>query len=155
MNYFVVLVLLNYNQNDYTVKCIESILNSDYSNYKIVLVDNGSTEVSAIELEKILPKDEKLVYKRLEQNIGYARGTNYGLEEGYKLNPDFFLIMNNDTILDKNAIKEMVKTCKKFNEKVLVTGKVYDFVGSGYKAENIAVILPDEKNEPHVVCNPA
>ena len=125
MEDLVVVILVNYNQNEYTLKCVESLLDSDYNNFRIVLVDNGSTQKNADELVRDLPKHDKFIFKRLVDNIGYAQGTNYGLEEGIKLNPDFFLIMNNDTIIDKNAIKELVKTCKDHDKKVIVTGKVY------------------------------
>jgi len=127
MKDLVVVILVNYNQNDYTLKCIESLLDIDYINYRIVLVDNGSTKENAVELIRELPKHDKLIFKRLVDNIGYAEGTNYGLREGIKLNPDFFLIMNNDTIIDKYAIKELVKTSKDYSKKVIVTGKVYHY----------------------------
>ncbi len=123
----VVIVLLNYNQNDYTIKCIESLLHSEYDNYKILLIDNGSTEDNFQELKKNLPDAEELEVKRIEDNIGYGGGTNYGLAEGKKHHPDFFLIMNNDTIIDKLAIKEMVKTCNDYEKKALVIGKVYHY----------------------------
>lgn len=127
MEDLVVVILVNYNQNEYTLKCVESLLDSDYNNFKIVLVDNGSTQKNGDELVRNLPNHDKFIFKRLVDNRGYAEGTNYGLAEGIKLNPDFFLIMNNDTIIDKYAIKELVKTCKDYDEKVIVTGKVYHY----------------------------
>ena len=142
MKDFVMVVLLNYNQNEYTLKCIESLLESDYDNFKILLVDNGSTKENANELFEKLPKEERLIFKRLEKNRGYSQGTNFGLKEGLKYDPDYFLIMNNDKIIDKFAIKELVKTCKSLNNKVLVTGKVYDYIKPntlqlvGYKYRN-------------------
>jgi len=127
MKDLVVIVLLNYNQNDYTLKCIDSLLELNYDNFRIMLIDNGSTQVNANELEEKLPKNEKLFYRRVEENIGYSQGTNYGLKEGKKMNPGYFLIMNNDTIIDKNAVNELVKTSKEYKDKVLVTGKVYHY----------------------------
>lgn len=127
MKDLVLVVLLNYNQNDYTLNCIESLLDSDYDNLKILLIDNASITENALELERDLPKDERLIFKRLYDNIGYAKGTNYGLKEGMNLKPKYFLIMNNDTIIDKSAISELVKTSKKFNDMARVTGKVYHY----------------------------
>lgn len=127
MSDLVVAVLLNYNQNDYTIKCVESLLESSYSNLKIIVVDNGSTSSNVQMLEQNLPRHEKVLFKRIEDNIGYARGTNFGLKEGVSLSPDYFLILNNDTIIDRLAIESMVKTCKEYDNLALVTGKVYDF----------------------------
>lgn len=139
----VVLVTLNYNQNDFTVKCVESILNSNDTNFKIVLVDNGSSEENFANLKKRTPNDSRLILHRLEENRGYVGGVNYGLEEGFKMNPNYFLILNNDTILEKNAIIKLRETCKKYDNKAIVTGKVYHYdepnklqdVGYSYKSK--------------------
>ncbi len=127
MNDLVVVLLLNYNQNDYTIKCLESLLKSNYEDYKIILVDNGSTKENVAELEENIPIDKKLIFKKLDPNIGFAMGYNYALEEGRKLNPRYFLLMNNDTIIDKSAIVELVKTCQQYNDKARVIGKVYHY----------------------------
>ena len=121
------LITLNYNQNEYTLKCIESILKSDYVDFKIILVDNGSTHDNFEILKKSLPIDSRLKLYRINENRGYVGGINYGLKEGNKLNPDYFLILNNDTILDKNAINELKYTCEKYINKTIVSGKVYHY----------------------------
>lgn len=135
-----VIITLNYNQNDYTLKCIDSILKSNFQNFLILLIDNGSTQDNLNDLLNKIPKDDRLMFKKVKENRGYVGGINFGLEEGIKLNPDNFLIMNNDTIIDKYAIDELLKTYKDFDKKVIVTGKVYhyddpnrlQFVGSIY-----------------------
>jgi len=121
------LITLNYNQNEYTLKCIESILKSSYEEFKIILVDNGSTHKNFEILRKSLPKDNRLNLYRVNENRGYVGGINYGLKEGNKLDPDYFLILNNDTILDKNAINELKHTCEKYMNKAIVSGKVYHY----------------------------
>lgn len=127
MKDLVVVILLNYNQNDYTIKCVNSLLKSNYTNFKIFLIDNGSTRENEKELVSNLPVDERLIYNRIEDNIGYGKGTNYGLEKALELDPKYYLIMNNDTIIDPNAIDELVLTSKEFHDKALVTGKVYHY----------------------------
>jgi GT2 family glycosyltransferase len=123
----VVLITLNYNQNNFTTKCIESILASDYKDFKILLVDNGSTSENYSKLGENLPVDDRLILYRVEKNKGYVGGINYGLIRGAELNPDYFLILNNDTILDKNAINELKYTCEKYKNKAIVSGKVYHY----------------------------
>lgn len=155
MDYLVVVILVNYNQNEYTLTCINSILKCEYSNFKILLIDNGSSNTNAKKLEKELPISDKILYKRLKNNIGYAKGTNCGLKEGLKLDPDYFLIMNNDTIIDKYALKELVNTCILYRNKVIVTGKVYHYnkpnelqiVGYEYKNKNFLTFRQLGKNQ--------
>lgn len=121
------LILLNYNQTDYTVKCLNSILKSKYKNFNIVLIDNGSSLKNFVELKENISDDSRLKLLRLDINIGYVGGINVGLKEGAKLHPDYFLILNNDTILDENAISKMINTCESFNKKAIITGKVYHY----------------------------
>lgn len=128
MNDLVVVVLVNFNQNDYTIKCVDSLFLSKYDNFKVVLIDNGSTKENAEELKLKLPLDNpQFIYKRLVDNVGYAQGTNAALDVGIKLDPEYFLIMNNDTIIDEYAINELVKSSKQHDNRVIVTGKVYDY----------------------------
>src|ERR1035437_422577 len=123
----VIVLTLNYNQNDYTIKCINSLINSSYNYYNVLLIDNGSTEENYLQLQRELNKDSRIILKRLMQNCGYVGGINYGLEEGIKLDPDYFLIMNNDTSIDKNAISELVRTSKEYENKAIVSGKAYNY----------------------------
>ena len=142
-----VIIILNYNQNDYTLKCIDSILKSSYKNFLLLAIDNGSTKENQDQLMHKLPKDERLLFKVVKENSGYVGGINFGLKEGAKLRPDNFLIMNNDTILDEKAIEELLKTYKKFQKKAIVTGKVYhyddpkrlQFVGSRYLNKRLLI----------------
>lgn len=123
----VVAVLLNYNQNEYTINCVESLLKSDYENLKILVVDNGSTKENVNRLEEELPKSTRVIFRKLIDNIGYSQGTNFGLKEGLEFDPYYFLLINNDTIIDSQAITELVNTSKKHNDKARVTGKVYHY----------------------------
>lgn len=123
----VLAVLLNYNQNDYTISCVNSILKSDYENFQILLIDNGSANANFESLKRSLPEDNKLLLKRLEKNIGYSKGSNYGFEEGVKLKPHYFLILNNDTIIDPQAISALVETSKLYNDMARVSGKVFHY----------------------------
>ncbi|PQJ21101.1 glycosyltransferase [Tenacibaculum sp. SG-28] len=80
----VAIITLNYNQIDYTVDCVKSILNSDYSNFEIVLVDNGSSEENFKELQERLPDDYRLSIPRLEINKGYVGGLIMDLKKQMK-----------------------------------------------------------------------
>lgn len=138
------IITLNYNQNDFTLKCINSVLNSDYLLFKILLIDNGSTSENFQKLVDNLPTDNRLIVYRIDNNIGYVNGVNFGLEKGIQLDYDYFVIMNNDTIIDRKSISELVKTANKYQQKVIVTGKVYHYdepnklqdIGYTYKNKN-------------------
>ena len=123
----VAIITLNFNQNEYTLKCINSILKSENIDFKFLVVDNGSSSQNYKELKKEIPKDDRVILERIHVNKGYVGGINHGLKFGEKINPAYVLIMNNDTIIEENAIFELVRTCKKFENEAIVTGKVYHY----------------------------
>ena len=50
------IVILNYNAGSLLLDCIESIKNTDYGNYEIIVVDNASKDNSHKECKKNFPK---------------------------------------------------------------------------------------------------
>ena len=127
MNPRVLVLTLNYNQNAYSVECVHSILASSHRNIIVYLIDNGSSEVNYAELKHLLPDDKRLNLHRIDDNVGYVGGINYGLETGAKLDPDYYLIMNNDTLIDKEAITELVTAARRYDDNAIVSGKVYHY----------------------------
>lgn len=123
----VIAITLNFNQNEYTINCIKSLFESDYEHFRILLVDNGSTLFNFNSLLKQLHylNDERLIVKRVEKNMGYVGGINYGIDVSTNLLPCYYLIMNNDTIIDKYSISALVTTCMRYENRAIVTGKVY------------------------------
>jgi len=119
----VAVIMLNWNTPEMTISAINSVLQSDYPDFSIHLTDNGSKDNSFEIIGKEL--GNRIHLYRIEKNIGYAGGMSYCLEQGIEFNPFYFLIINNDTIIDKNAIKNLVEAAKKHHDNCVVTGKVY------------------------------
>lgn len=120
-------ITLNYNQNDFTIKCVESILKSNFDKFWLTIVDNGSTDINYLELKNKLPKHSRIKFHRLSPNRGYVGGINYALKVSEPLNASHNLILNNDTLIDQNAIGDLYQTCLAYNNKAIVTGKVYHY----------------------------
>ena len=123
----VFVIVVNYNQDQYTVDCINSLLESDYGNFQVCLIDNGSRKEVREKLECLLPDSDKLTWHPLPENLGYVGGVNYGLKEGEKVSADYYLIMNNDTLIANNSISELVACAKRHNDLAIVSGKVYNY----------------------------
>ena len=63
MNQRTVIITVNYNQSQYTLDCIQSVLNSSFNDFHLFLLDNGSEYENYLWLKENLPKDHKfLIY---------------------------------------------------------------------------------------------
>ena len=118
----VIIITLNWNRKEDTIECINSLLELDYPSYEIVVVDNGSTDGSVKSFKKTFP-DITIIEN--ERNLGYALGMNKGIEYALSKNVKYVLILNNDIVIDKNALKELVKVAKSNPKIGFVSGKVY------------------------------
>ena len=85
------IIILNFNGIDLTVPCLDSLRNIQYSNYELLVVDNGSTDNSMAVLAAI----PWIRVVRTEKNCGSSGGYNIGLEHA---RGEFILMMNNDMI---------------------------------------------------------
>jgi GT2 family glycosyltransferase len=99
------IVILNTNRRDDTLACLESLSKSTYTNLKIIVLDNSSTDGSAEAIRSTYP-DVQIV--SLTENLGYAGNNNVGIEKALEQGADWVLILNEDTILDQGCITELV-----------------------------------------------
>ena len=101
----VYIILVNYNGFDDTFVFIDSIKKKEKKiNYKIIVVDNNSTDDSVKKLKKI--KDIKLIISK--KNLGFAGGNNLGIKYALKEDAKYILLLNNDTIITENLISNMI-----------------------------------------------
>lgn len=106
----IVFVVLNYNVVDITINCIKSIeKNIDTSNYRIILVDNASSNQSGEKLQHFFLKDKYVVFLKSNENVGFARGNNLGIDLARKEYPaKFICCLNNDTLLHQKNFFEII-----------------------------------------------
>jgi len=99
--------ILNWNQPELTSDCVQSLLNQTTSvDYRIFIIDNGSTDNSVEIFNQKFPNIEVL---RNESNLGFQGGMNRGLSHGLNQGARYILIINNDTIADPLMIDELIK----------------------------------------------
>ena len=109
-NQLVSVIVLNYNAGELLLNCIESIKKSAYKNLEIIVVDNISTDKSQ-EICKEKYPNIKLIQN--DENFGYCEGNNIGIR---KARGDFIMILNPDTIVEPNCIKELIFAHEKLGE---------------------------------------
>lgn len=105
----VYIILVNYNGYKDTIECINSLKKIDYSNYKIIIVDNASSDNSVRILQKKLNNCKIIESKR---NLGFAGGNNLGIKYALDNKADYVLLLNNDTLVEPSFLTNMINSFK-------------------------------------------
>lgn len=112
----VLISILNWNNAEATIDCIESVINQSYLNYEIFLSDNNSADGS---LQEIIKQYPKLKFQAYTENLGYAlahkKASEYSLAKGF----DLLWILNNDTTVGNNSLRELILEYLKNPEVIL------------------------------------
>jgi len=126
MNNLCCIIILNLNGKEFTKNCLNSIKkNTYYKNYKVIVVDNNSSDGSQ---NLIKSKFKWIDLIENENNRGFSGGNNDGIKYALKkYNPDYFYLLNNDTIVTKNWLLEALKTIEKSKEIGIVGSKQLTF----------------------------
>ena len=105
------IITLNWNGLEDTIECLESLRKITYPDYEIIVVDNGSKGNDAQVLQERFGNYIHLI--KNDKNYGFAEGNNIGIR--YALNncqPDYILLLNNDTVVDPEFLTEMIKVAE-------------------------------------------
>lgn len=103
------IVVLNYNNYQVTIDCVEYILKQTIE-VPIVVVDNGSKNDSLEILTKRFSNKKQVFVCSSEENIGFSRGNNIGIKFLRDLKCENILLINSDVFLkDKEFISSLEK----------------------------------------------
>lgn len=136
MGCFIRIVILNYNESDHTINLINQLRNQTFKNWELVVVDNFSKNNQVQFLKKNLPQDIIAVFS--DKNLGYAGGNNLGFRYRGKNEIDYFLVLNNDLIIEDNKlIEKMLKGIFKFKTvNVVASSPLIDTFSTGIELRN-------------------
>ena len=106
-------VIVNYNSWKYTIDCLNSIDSSvsNYSHFKIFLVENGSSDDSARHLSACISslKDLQVELIISDTNTGFAGGNNLGIKKAFELGFGYYFLLNNDTIISDDVFSSIIE----------------------------------------------
>lgn len=119
MNKLVSIIILNYNSEKYIKNCLNSVIDQTYKNIEILVVDNNSKD-NGVEIAKEINGNHNVILNK--KNLGYAGGNNVGIAES---SGEYVVLLNVDTILDKDFIQEIVNSFEKNPKIGSVQAKVY------------------------------
>jgi len=103
----VAVAILTYNGLNYTRQFLQSVVETEYSNLEIYIIDNHSTDGTCDYVKDKFPT-VKLI--ELNDNEGYAGGYNTGLSQ---IEADYFVLLNQDVEVPVNWIKPIIEVMEK------------------------------------------
>jgi len=106
--YLVDIVILNLNQEADTAECILSLKRMYYKNYRVILVDNGSTDGSGFRIKE---RFRDVQFLRSEENLGFAGGCNMGIRYSLENSrANYILLLNNDAVVSESLLTALLET---------------------------------------------
>jgi hypothetical protein len=105
----VYIILLNWNGRDDTEECLSSLKTLTYPNFRIVLVDNGSTDGSVEHFQRAFPGLNLIENK---SNLGFVLASNQGIEYGLKNGADYLFVLNNDTVVLPDVLDKLIRVAQ-------------------------------------------
>ena len=115
------IIIVNFHSEELIKKCIESIYNKTSGiGYEIIIVDNETSQESQKKLNPLCGSNVRLI--RSEINLGFGKANNLGAESA---NGKYLFLLNPDTELITNAVKELFDYIEVNNNVGVVGGNLY------------------------------
>lgn len=99
-------IIPNYNGEKYLRGCIESLRKQDDLDFETIIIDNASQDSDY----KWLDDYKDIIFKRLDKNYGFSPAVNVGIKMA---KGEYVLLLNNDTVVEEDFVRQMVKAVEK------------------------------------------
>lgn len=97
--------VLNWNREEDTTACLDSLLAQRGVDLRILLIDNASTDGSG---ERLRARYSSICFLQTGANLGYTGGNNRGIEWAQARDAEWVLVMNNDTVADADCVRHLL-----------------------------------------------
>lgn len=119
MSELVSINIATHNRAHLLEKCFESIFSQTYTNYEIVIVDDGSSDNTEEVVKEYIEKydDKDIIYIKSPQNRGVAHARNICLENS---KGEYIAVMDDDDEwIDKDKMSKQVKILSETNHSIV------------------------------------
>jgi GT2 family glycosyltransferase len=103
-------IIVHYNGAEWIEKCLDSFSNTKFED-KIIVVDNCSTDIEGVQI--ITNKFPKTVLIKLNENIGFGRANNVGIELAIEKKAQYVFLLNQDAwVCEDDTIENLIQVAK-------------------------------------------
>ncbi len=99
-----------FNRKEFTRNYLKALSKQTFNEFKIIIVDDGSTDGTPERVEKEFPD---VILLREKGNLWWAEATNVGARYAIEQDADYIMTLNDDTVPTKNYIEHMIHWSKK------------------------------------------
>jgi len=116
-------VIPSWNLKEDLVECLDSLGTSSFEHVEIIVVDNGSIDGTSEAVAARYGGTVEII--RCQQNLGFGRAANRGIQSALSRGTDYVLILNNDTIVHPEMIKHLVSAFEQSPRAGIVSPAIY------------------------------
>src|ERR1041385_3465227 len=115
-------IVLNMNGKALLLETLESLRQMTYQNFKLAVVDNGSTDGSQDAVRSHFPSVEVI---ENGENLGVMEGYNVGMRYSLHRNGDWAFLLNNDIAVGPELLSELINTAISDKDIGILAPKIY------------------------------
>lgn len=102
----VYIIILTWNNWEDTAVCLSALQQLTYSSYQVVVVDNGSTDETVVQVKSAYPQIHLIQNGR---NLGFAAAANMGMRYAIERYADYVFLLNNDATVSPVLLEELIE----------------------------------------------
>ena len=122
-------VICNFNKKEDVLNCIQSVLESKYTDYDLYVVDNASSDGSAEAIREKYGSQVTVLVNA--ENLGGSGGFNTGLRKALEKGYEYLYCLDNDVLVDENAMGELVEFLDTHPDSGMAGSRVYHMENPG------------------------
>jgi GT2 family glycosyltransferase len=119
------IVIPVFNRKDYTRECLSSLIVQKILDYKIIVIDHGSTDGT---FEMIRNNFSQVIVIRGDESLWWSGATNLGVKEALRISNsenDFILTLNNDLVVNPDYLTNLLDVFEKTQPSIVGSTSVY------------------------------
>lgn len=137
------IIIVTYNREKIVLDCLKSVMNLDYKNTEIILVDNASSDQTVNRVKKEYPLVKVI---RNKTNLGLNTAKNLGQKHS---KGEYILFLDSDTYVHKKMLSAMLKLAESSKKIGIICPKMYYFKPKDviwYAGSSVNLLTSQTKN---------
>lgn len=118
------IILITYNRCHLLGRMIEAIKNQSFEDYEVILINNGSTDETALICDQYASEDERVKLVTIEKNNGAAPARNVGLS---KISGRYTIMVDDDDCMEPEMLEQLYHIAEMYQADIAITGCVDEY----------------------------